>query len=102
MHILHLYFFKQGYEYVSNKSSHFKMVGPTHSSPNGFGSSGSGDLQLPPPMTPSEAFMATQTEVLRQILQTQQQIAQQLNQKPPHGAHHEGRIITLHTLNSSE
>jgi hypothetical protein len=30
-------------------------------------------------MTPSEAFMATQTEVLRQILQTQQQIGQQIN-----------------------
>jgi hypothetical protein len=30
-------------------------------------------------MTPSEAFMATQTEVLRQILQMQQQIAQQMN-----------------------
>jgi hypothetical protein len=29
-------------------------------------------------MTPSEAFMATQTEMLRQILQTQQQIAQQM------------------------
>jgi hypothetical protein len=29
-------------------------------------------LPLPPPMTPSEAFMATQTKVLRQILQTQQ------------------------------
>jgi hypothetical protein len=28
-------------------------------------------------MTPSEAFMATQTEVLSQILQTQQQITQQ-------------------------
>jgi hypothetical protein len=41
-------------------------------------------------MTPSEAFMATQTEVLRQILQTQQQIAQQMNQGPPHGANHEG------------
>jgi hypothetical protein len=41
-------------------------------------------------MTPSEAFMATQTEVLRQILQTQQQIAQQINQGPPHGANHEG------------
>jgi hypothetical protein len=35
-------------------------------------------------MTPSEAFMATQTEVLRQILQTQQQIAQQMNRGPPH------------------
>jgi hypothetical protein len=34
--------------------------------------------------------MATQTEVLRQILQTQQQIAQQMNRGPPHGANHEG------------
>jgi hypothetical protein len=41
-------------------------------------------------MTPSEAFMATQTEVFRQILQTQQQIAQQMNRGPPHGANHEG------------
>jgi hypothetical protein len=40
-------------------------------------------------MTP-EAFMATQTEVLCQILQTQQQIAQQVNRGPPHGANHEG------------
>jgi hypothetical protein len=30
-------------------------------------------------MTPTEAFMANQTEVLHQILQTQQQIAQQMN-----------------------
>jgi hypothetical protein len=55
------------------------MVGTTRSSPNGFGANGSGDLPPPPPMTPSEAFMATQTEVLRQILQTQQQITQQMN-----------------------
>jgi hypothetical protein len=53
----------------------FQMVGTKRSSPNGFRASGSGDLPPPPPMTPSEAFMATQTEVLRQILQTQQQIA---------------------------
>jgi hypothetical protein len=52
------------------------MVGTMRSSPNGFGANSSGDLPPPPPMTPSEAFMATQTEVLRQILQTQQQIAQ--------------------------
>ena len=71
MHILHLSFLsKQDYDYVSNKSSPFQMVGPTRSSPNGFGTSGSGELPPPPPMTPSEAFMATQTEVLRQILQT--------------------------------
>jgi hypothetical protein len=29
-------------------------------------------------MTPVETFMATQTKVLHQILQTQQQIAQQM------------------------
>jgi hypothetical protein len=46
----------------------FQMVGTTCSSPNGFGVNGSGDLPPPPPMTPTEAFMATQTEVLRQIL----------------------------------
>jgi hypothetical protein len=34
--------------------------------------------------------MATQIEVLRQILQTQQQIARQINRGPPHGANHEG------------
>jgi hypothetical protein len=36
--------------------------------PNGFDALGSGDLPPPPPMTPVETFMATQTEVLRQIL----------------------------------
>jgi hypothetical protein len=41
-------------------------------------------------MTPSEACMATQTEVLRQILHTQQQIVKQMNRGPPHGANHEG------------
>jgi hypothetical protein len=38
-------------------------------------------------MTPSEAFIATQTEVLRQILQAQQQIAQRL-QQPVHNHGH--------------
>jgi hypothetical protein len=46
----------------------FQMVGTTRSSPSGFRASGSGDLPPPPPMTLSEAFVATQTEVLRQIL----------------------------------
>jgi hypothetical protein len=46
------------------------MVGTTRSSPNGFGANGSGDLPPPPTVTPSKAFMATQTKVLRQILQT--------------------------------
>jgi hypothetical protein len=44
------------------------MVGSTSSTPNGFDASGSGDLPPAPPMTPEETFMATQTEVLRQIL----------------------------------
>jgi hypothetical protein len=52
-------------------------------------------------MTPSEAFMATQTEVLRQILQTQQQIAQQMNRGPPHGANHEGLIMSPRMPSSS-
>jgi hypothetical protein len=51
------------------------MVGPMRSSPNGFGATGSSDLPPQPPMTSSEAFMATQTEVLRQILQTEQRIS---------------------------
>jgi hypothetical protein len=50
MHNLHLSFLsKQDYGYVSDKGSYFQMVGPTHSSPNGFGASGSGDLPPPPP-----------------------------------------------------
>jgi hypothetical protein len=79
----------------------FQMVGTTRSSPNGFRASGSGDLPPPPPMTPTEAFMATQTEVLCQILQTQQQIAQQMNRGPPHGANHEGPNQSLRTPSSS-
>ena len=37
--------------------------------------------------------MITQTEVLRQILQTQQQIAQRLQQQPPHGANRDGQDL---------
>jgi hypothetical protein len=44
---------------------------------------GSGDLSPPPPMTLTEAFMAAHTEVLCQILQVQQRMAQQLQQMPP-------------------
>jgi hypothetical protein len=50
----------------------FQMVGPTRNSPNGFRATGSSDLPPLSSMTPSEAFMATQTKVLHQILQTQQ------------------------------
>jgi dsDNA-binding SOS-regulon protein len=46
-------------------------------------------------MTPVETFMATQTEVLRQILQTQQQIAQQMQQRPPIRDNHDGpKMVT--------
>jgi hypothetical protein len=38
-------------------------------------------------MTPAEAFIAAQTEVFRQILQTQQQMAQRL-QQPVHNQGH--------------
>jgi hypothetical protein len=57
--------------------------------PTVFDASGSGDLPRPPPMTPVETFMATQTKVLCQILQTQQHMAQQMQQRPPMGANHD-------------
>jgi hypothetical protein len=50
------------------RAQKFQMVGPIHNTPNGFDTSGNGDLPSPPPMTPVETFMAAQTEVLRQIL----------------------------------
>jgi hypothetical protein len=48
----------------------FQMVGPTCSSPDGFGVSSSGsDLPPPPPpRTIVEAFMAAQKGILCQIL----------------------------------
>jgi hypothetical protein len=59
------------------------MSKPARSNPNGFGMSGSGDLTLPPPTTLTEAFVAAHTDVLCQILQAQQRMAQQLQQMPP-------------------
>jgi hypothetical protein len=79
VHILLVNLCEQAYKYVFNENSTFQMVGSTCSTPNGFDASGSGDLPPPPPMTPVETFMAAQTEVLRQILQMQQQIAQQMH-----------------------
>jgi hypothetical protein len=43
----------------------FQMVGPTRNTPNGFGASGSGDPPPPPPLTPTEALLIEQTDVLR-------------------------------------
>jgi hypothetical protein len=48
-------------------------------------------------MTSMETFMATQNKVLRQILQTQQQMAQQMQQRPPIGANHDGpQMVTTY------
>jgi hypothetical protein len=51
--------------------------------PYGFDASGSGDLTLPPPTMLTEAFVAAHSEVLRQLLQAQQRMAQQLPHMPP-------------------
>jgi hypothetical protein len=59
------------------------MSDNTQNDSRGAGGSGDAPLPPPPPMTPAEAFIAAQTGVLRQILQTQQQIAQRL-QQPVH------------------
>jgi hypothetical protein len=59
------------------------MFRPAWNNPNGFDASGSGDPTLPPPTMLTEAFVAAHTEVLCQLLQTQQQMAQQLQQMPP-------------------
>jgi hypothetical protein len=55
------------------------MVGSTRNTPNGFGDS-SGRNQLPPP--PDPTIVATQTEMMRQILLYLQQ---QSPQQQPHG-----------------
>ena len=51
------------------------MVGPTRGHPKGFGNaSGSGSQQPPPPPPPNFAeYLAAQTELLRQLVQGQQQ-----------------------------
>jgi hypothetical protein len=59
------------------------MFKPAQSNPNGFGASGSGDLTLPLPTTLTEAFVPAHIDVLCQILQAQQWMAQQLQQMPP-------------------
>jgi hypothetical protein len=58
------------------------MFRPAWNNPNDFEASGSGDLTQPLPTILTEAFVAAHTEVLCQLLQTQQQMAQQLQQMP--------------------
>jgi hypothetical protein len=54
------------------------MVGPTRNTPNGFGASSSNDPPPPPPLTPTEALLTTQTDLLRQLLQMQKQMDQRV------------------------
>jgi hypothetical protein len=59
------------------------MFRPAWINPYGFDASGSGDLTLLSPKVLTEAFIAARTEVLCQLLQAQQRMAQQLPQMPP-------------------
>jgi hypothetical protein len=59
------------------------MFRPAWNNAYGFEASGSVDLTLPPPTMLTEAFVAAHNEVLRQLLQAQQRMAQQLPQMPP-------------------
>jgi hypothetical protein len=84
------------------KAQFFQMVGPTCSSPNGFGVSNSGsDVPPLPPRTMIEAFMAAQKGMLCQILQTQQQLVQMLQQQPPLGANPDGPNLVAQIMNST-
>jgi hypothetical protein len=49
-----------------------------------------------------EAFMAAQKRMLCQILQTQQQLVQMLQQEPPLGANPDGPNLVAQTMNSTE
>jgi hypothetical protein len=90
-------FYEQAYECVFNENSNFQMVRLTRNTPSGFGASGSGDPPLPPPLTPTEALLTAQTDVLRQLLQMDQRV-QQLEQRPLHGANHERpHMVTTYT-----
>ena len=53
------------------------MVGPTCGTPDGFQASGSGEPPPPPPPPGFAEVFAAQTELLRQIVQGQQQQNQQ-------------------------
>jgi hypothetical protein len=58
------------------------MFRPAWNNPNDLEASGSGDRTQPPPTMLTEAFVVAHTEVLCQLLQTQQQMARQLQQMP--------------------
>jgi hypothetical protein len=80
----------------------FQMVGPTCSSPGGFGASSSGSDQPPLPRgTMVEAFMAAQKGMLCQILQMQQQLVQMLQQQPSFGANPDGPNLVAQIMIST-
>jgi hypothetical protein len=84
------------------KAQFFQMVEPTCSPLVGFGVSSSGSNVPPlPPKTMVEAFMAAQKGMLCQILQTQQQLDQMLQQQPPLGANLVGPNLVAQTMNST-
>ena len=57
------------------KVQNFQMADNTHNVPESSDGQGGGGLPPPPQMTPTEAFMVAQAEVMRQILNTQNLIA---------------------------
>jgi hypothetical protein len=65
VHILLVNYMSKLTDMCLMRAQSFQMVGPTRNTPNGFDTSGNGDLPPPPPMTLVETFMAAQTEVFR-------------------------------------
>jgi hypothetical protein len=58
------------------------MVGSTRGNPHGFGGASGSDLTPPAPppnMMPMETFLLAQADMMRQILQNQQQMNQRRN-----------------------
>jgi hypothetical protein len=85
------------------KAQFFQIVDPTCSSLEGFGLSSSGsDVPPLPPRMMVEAFMAAQKGMLCQILQTQQQLVQMLQQQPTLGANPARPNLVTQTMNSTE
>jgi hypothetical protein len=72
LYIFYLSISEQAYECVFYENSIFQMAGLTRNTPNGFGASSSNDPPPPPPLTPTEALLTAQTDLLRQLLQMQQ------------------------------
>ena len=59
------------------------MVGSTRGTPSGFGAGGNGDPPPPPPPVGIAEVLAAETEILRQLVQAQQQ---------PRGGHHAHQV----------